>query len=450
MPESWRTRPAQQLPQYPDADAVGAVQAQLRRSPPLVIPGEIDSLRQRLAGVAAGRAFLLQGGDCAESFDELSADTVRDTVRVLLQMAVVLTFAAACPVVKVARIAGQYAKPRSSADETREGVTLPSYRGDIINDIGFSAAARAPDPARQLRAYSHSAATLNLVRALAQGGYADLHQVQGWTMDFVRRSPQGRRYQDLADRITDCLAFMAACGLSAQTAPQIREVELYTCHEALLLGYEEALTRWDADHEHWYAGSAHLLWVGERTRQLDGAHVEFLRGIANPVGVKVGPGMQADEMVQLAWRLSPGNVPGRLTLITRMGAETLARRLPELVAKARAEGLALVWCCDPMHANTVQSVSGRKTRPFERIAAELRTFFEVHEAEGSHPGGMHFELTGQDVTECVGGAQAISEQGLSARYETRCDPRLNASQSLELAFLIAETLKGRAGRGDPR
>jgi len=443
-PGGWRHRPARQLPDYPDRSALDAVESRLRQAAPLVIPGEIDALRSRLAEVCAGQAFLLQGGDCAESFDESGADKVQDTVRVLLQMAVVLTFAAACPVVKVGRIAGQYAKPRSADTESRDGRTLPSYRGDIVNDMEFVEEARLPDPSRQLHAYSQSAATLNLVRALAQGGYADLHQVQRWTMDFVRQSPQGQRYQDLADRITDCLAFMEACGLNAQTVPQIREVELYTSHEALLLGYEEALTRWDSVGERWYAGSAHMLWVGERTRELDGAHVEYVRGLANPVGVKLGPAIGVDELLRLAWRLNPANEPGRLTLITRMGAEKLAQRLPELVAAVRDEGLHAVWCCDPMHANTVLSHSGFKTRAFESIAAELRSFFDVHRAEGTHPGGMHFEMTGQDVTECVGGAQAISDSGLNARYQTRCDPRLNASQSLELAFMIAETLKARS------
>jgi 3-deoxy-7-phosphoheptulonate synthase len=443
-PDSWRSRPALQLPEYPDLRALEAVEAQLQSSAPLVIPGEIDTLEQRLAGVAAGRAFLLQGGDCAESFDDLGAEKVSETVRVLLQMSVALTFAAACPVVKVARLAGQYAKPRSSPNETRDGVTLPSYRGDIINGIEFDRGTRVPDPQRQLRAYSQSAATLNFVRALAQGGFADLHQVQRWTMDFVGRSPQGQRYLDLAERITDCLAFMEACGLNAQTTPQIREVELYTSHEALLLGYEQSLTRWDPVRERWYAGSAHMLWAGERTRQTDGAHLEYLSGIANPLGAKIGPSVEPDEMLRLVERVNPHNRPGHLTLITRMGAETLARRLPLLLRAARQEGLQLVWCCDPMHANTTQSDSGLKTRSFQRIAAELNTFFQVHDAEGTHPGGMHFELTGQDVTECVGGAQAISDQGLAQRYETRCDPRLNASQSLELAFLIAETLKSRA------
>lgn len=443
-PDGWRHYPAKQLPDYPDRSAVDAVEARLHQAAPLVIPGEIDALCARLAGVCRGQAFLLQGGDCAESFDESSANKVQDTVRVLLQMAVVLTFAAACPVVKVGRIAGQYAKPRSADTESRDGRSLPSYRGDIVNDIDFVEESRRPDPSRQLQAYSQSAATLNLVRALAQGGYADLHQVQRWTMDFVRQSPQGQRYQDLADRIRDCLAFMEACGLNAQTVPQIREVELYTSHEALLLGYEEALTRWDPLAERWYAGSAHMLWVGERTRDLDGAHVEFVRGLANPIGVKLGPSITVDELLRLAWRVNPGNEAGRLTLITRMGADKLTQRLPELVRAVRDEGLNVVWSCDPMHANTVLSQSGFKTRPFENIAAELRSFFQVHQAEGTHPGGMHFEMTGEDVTECVGGAQAINDSGLHTRYQTLCDPRLNASQSLELAFMIAETLKARA------
>ncbi|MCC8986454.1 MAG: 3-deoxy-7-phosphoheptulonate synthase class II [Candidatus Contendobacter sp.] len=440
-PASWRRRPAAQLPDYPDAGALAAVEERLAHSLPLVFAGEIQTLRQQLAEVAAGRAFLLQGGDCAESFADHSEPAITDTFRVLLQMAVTLTFAAACPVVKVGRLAGQFAKPRSAATETRQGVTLPSYRGDIVNDLDFSPAARQPDPRRQLRAYAQSAATLNLLRALAQGGFADLHRVQQWNLAFLRTSPQGARYQDLADRISETLAFMRACGLDAATDPQVRQVSFYTAHEALLLGYEQALTRLDPHTGEWYDGSAHFLWIGERTRQLNGAHVEFMRGIANPIGLKVGPTVDPGALLRLLDALNPANQPGRLTLISRMGAEQIEAALPPLIRATQREGRAVVWCCDPMHGNTQETDAGYKTRSFVRILAELQRFFAIHRAEGSIPGGMHFELTGQDVTECLGGAQAITEQGLADRYHTQCDPRLNASQSLELAFLIAETLK---------
>ena len=440
-PASWRDRHATQLPDYPDAAELALVEDRLRRSAPLVFGGEVETLKRQLANAAEGRAFLLQGGDCAESFAEFSPDNVRDTFRVLLQMSVVLTFAAACPVIKVGRLAGQFAKPRSQSTELRDGMELPSYRGDIVNGIEFDAESRRPDPWRQLRAYSQAAGSLNLLRAYAHGGYADLHQAHRWTLDFLDTSPQGERYRDLADRINDCLAFMAACGVTAASAPQIREVEFFTSHEALLLMYEEALTRQDPDNGLWYDTSAHMLWVGERTRQLDGAHLEFARGIANPIGVKAGPSMEPDELIRLAQVLNPGNEPGRLTVISRMGASAVAQRLPPIIRAVQREGLSVVWSCDPMHGNTTKSASGYKTRAFERIMAEVREFFEVHRAEGSHPGGLHFEMTGQDVTECTGGAQAITDENLGDRYHTHCDPRLNASQSLELAFLIAETLK---------
>ena len=439
-PAGWRRQPAAQLPEYPDPVALAAVEERLAGFPPLVFGGEARLLRQQLAQVAAGRAFLLQGGDCAESFAEFSEANIGNTFRVLLQMAVVLTFAAACPVVKVGRIAGQFAKPRSEAAERRAGLTLTSYRGDIVNGMDFTPAARRPDPERQLQAYSQSAATLNLLRALSQGGYADLHQVHRWNLDFVGASPQSERYQDLADRITETLAFMAACGLNAETAPQIREVQFYTSHEALLLGYEQALTRRDPLTSEWFDTSAHLLWVGERTRQRDGAHVEFLRGIANPVGVKAGPDLSADALLRLADLLNPANEPGRLTVITRLGADRIAATLPPLIRAVQREGRQVIWSCDPMHGNTIKSATGYKTRPFQNILAEVRQFLTIHQAEGSYPGGLHVEMTGRDVTECTGGAQAISEHELADRYHTHCDPRLNASQSLELAFLIAETL----------
>ena len=429
------------MPVYDGLPTLAEVEERLAASLPLVFAGEIRTLRQHLAEVAAGRAFLLQGGDCAESFADFNERAITDTFRVLLQMAVILTFAAACPVVKVGRMAGQFAKPRSSSTETRNGTTLPSYRGDIVNDLDFTAEARHPDPRRQLRAYAQSAATLNLLRALAQGGFADLHRVQQWNFDFLRASPQGARYRDLASRISETLAFMRACGLDAVADPQVRQVNFYTSHEALLLGYEQALTRCDPQTGEWYDGSAHFLWIGERTRQVDGAHVEFLRGIANPIGLKLGPTAAPDTLLRLLDALNPDDQPGRLTLISRMGADKIATALPPLIRVVQREGRCVIWSCDPMHGNTLETSTGYKTRPFTRILDEVRQFFAIHRAEGSIPGGVHFELTGQDVTECLGGAQAITEQGLAVRYHTLCDPRLNASQSLELAFLIAETLK---------
>ncbi len=441
-PASWRQRPARQLPAYHDAAALEAAERQLAGSPPLIFAGEIAALRQRLAAVARGEAFLLQGGDCAESFDELSEATVRDTFRVMLQMAVVLTYAAKCPVVKVGRIAGQFAKPRSSDTETRDGLALPSYRGDIINAAVFSEDARRPDPRRLLAAYGHSATTLNLLRALSHGGFADLHQVHRWTADFVKASPQGERFEELADRITDSLAFMEACGFDAALTPQLREVEFYTSHEALHLHYEQALAR-RGENGRWYGGSAHMLWLGERTRDPGGAHVEFLRGLDNALGVKLGPAAQPDDVLRLLDVLDPDNEPGRLVLISRMGAGAVADKLPPLLRAVRGAGRAVVWCCDPMHGNTVTASNGLKTRDFMRILQEVREFFAVHAQEGTHAGGVHFEMTGQDVTECRGGAQALTDEGLAARYLTACDPRLNGSQSLELAFLIAQMLRAR-------
>lgn len=439
--DSWRQRPARQLPAYPDAAALAAAERQLAAWPALVVPAETEALRERLAAVARGEAFLLQGGDCAESFDELSTANVTDTFRVILQMAVVLTYGAACPVVKVGRIAGQFAKPRSSDSETVGGLTLPSYRGDIVNGAEFTAQARTPDPQRLLRAYSHSATVLNLLRALAQGGFADLHQVHRWTADFVKRSPQGERFEALAERITDCLAFMEACGFDAASTPQLHAVAFWTSHEALHLHYEEALVRRDEASGRAFGGSAHLLWIGERTREIEGAHVEFLRGLANPVGIKLGPKVSPDELLPLLDALDPEREPGRLVLITRMGAGKLPERLPALVRAVQAAGRTPVWCCDPMHGNTVTSANGYKTRDFANVAGEVRDFFAVHAAEGSHAGGLHFEMTGQDVTECRGGAQGLTDASLAERYRSACDPRLNGSQSLELAFMAAEMLK---------
>jgi 3-deoxy-7-phosphoheptulonate synthase len=440
-PESWREKPIRQAPQYPDARSVEAVERTLKNFPPLVFAGEARRLKAALADVAAGKAFLLQGGDCAESFAEFHPNNIRDTFRVLLQMAIVLTYGAACPVVKLGRLAGQFAKPRSAETERQGEAELPSYRGDIINGPDFTAASRQPEPQRMLQAYSQAAATLNLLRAFAQGGYADLHRVHSWNQGFVERSGAGAAYRELADRLTETLEFMAACGLTSETTPQIRETDFYTSHEALLLPYEQALTRVDSTSGDWYDCSAHMVWIGERTRQPDGAHVEFMRGIKNPIGLKVGPSATPDDLLRLVDILNPANEPGRLTLITRMGAGKPAEKLPALIRAVQREGKVVVWCCDPMHGNTHTSSTGYKTRSFDRILAEVREFFGVHAAEGTYAGGVHFEMTGQDVTECIGGAQAITEEGLRDRYHTHCDPRLNASQALELAFLLADALK---------
>jgi 3-deoxy-7-phosphoheptulonate synthase len=439
-PASWRLRPVQQLPEYPDPAALGEVEERLRNYPPLVFAGEARRLKAALKDAAEGRAFLLQGGDCAESFQEFRANNIRDTFRVLLQMAVVLTFGAACPVVKLGRMAGQFAKPRSSPMETQGDVSLPSYRGDIVNGQDFTAAARQPDPQRMLHGYSQSAATLNLLRAFAQGGYADLHQVHLWNQGFVARSPQGERYREMADRLTETLDFMAACGFTSATSPQIRETEFFTSHEALLLPYEQALTRVDSTSGDWYDCSAHLVWIGDRTRQPDGGHVEFMRGIKNPIGLKAGPSLKPDELLRLIDILNPENEPGRLSIIARMGADKVGDFLPALLRAVRREGRSVLWVCDPMHGNTV-TAGGYKTRSFDRILKEVRGFFDAHRAEGTHAGGVHFEMTGQDVTECIGGAQEITEARLGDRYHTHCDPRLNASQALELAFLLAGELK---------
>jgi 3-deoxy-7-phosphoheptulonate synthase len=440
-PASWRAKPARQMPEYPDVEALAKVEAQLSRYPPLVFAGEARNLKKQLADVSAGRAFLLQGGDCAESFAEFHPDNIRDTLRVFLQMAVVLTYGAAMPVVKVGRMAGQFAKPRSAPTERQGEIELPSYRGDIVNGLEFDETARVPDPARQIQAYAQAAATLNLLRAFTDGGYAALTRVHSWMLGFVDRSPQAERYRDLADRITEALAFMEACGVTDASTPELKRTTLYTSHEALLLGFEQSMTRVDSTSGLWYDTSAHLVWIGERTRQPDGAHVEFCRGLANPIGLKAGPNMTADELLTLCDILDPANEPGRLTVIVRMGQDLVERRLPALVRAIRREGRHVVWACDPMHGNTIKSSSGYKTRPFDRILMEVRRFFAVHKAEGTHAGGVHVEMTGQEVTECTGGAQAITDEALADRYHTHCDPRLNASQSLELAFLIAEALK---------
>ena len=446
-PNSWRSLPIEQTPVYRDSGALADVENQLAGFPPLVFAGEARNLKRQLAEVAAGRAFLLQGGDCAESFNEHSADNIRDFFRVFLQMSVVMTFAAGSPVVKLGRIAGQFAKPRSAPFEKKDGVELPSYRGDIINDIDFTAAGREPDPQRQLLAYRQSAATLNLIRAFAAGGFANLENAHRWMLGFVKNSPQSERYQKLADQITETLGFMRAIGLDPEHHPELRQTEFYTSHEALLLCYEQALTRIDSTSGDYYATSGHMLWIGDRTRQENGAHVEFMRGIKNPIGLKCGPSLTPDGLLRLIEALDPDKDPGRLTLICRFGADKIGESLPALVRAVAREGRQIVWSCDPMHGNTV-SAAGYKTRPFDRIMSEIRNFFAVHQAEGTFAGGIHLEMTGKDVTECTGGARAISEDDLRARYHTYCDPRLNAEQAIEVAFLVAELLKAeRLARG---
>ncbi|MDN7123658.1 3-deoxy-7-phosphoheptulonate synthase class II [Pseudidiomarina sp. 1APP75-32.1] len=445
---SWREKAIQQQPNYTDLEQLRTVEHQLKTYPPLVFAEEIRALRKQLGRVSQGQGFLLQGGDCAESFADFNAPKIRDTFKVILQMAVVLTFAGSCPVTKVARMAGQYAKPRSSDLESIDGIELPSYRGDIINGSEFTAAARQPDPQRMVQAYHHSAATLNLLRAFAQGGLADLHKVHKWNMSFVAANPLKDQYLKVAEQIQSALKFMEVMGITAETNATIHETQLFTSHEALLLPYEEALTRTDTLTGLPYDCSAHMVWIGERTRQLDHAHVEFMRGIHNPIGVKIGPTTKPDDVIQLLDALNPDNEPGRMTLITRMGAGNLADALPALVRRVKAEGRNVVWSSDPMHGNTVKAENGLKTRNFDAIHQELRQFFAVHQAEGTYPGGVHLEMTGEDVTECTGGAYQISEQDLTQRYRTQCDPRLNADQVLELAFLVADSLReARQGRG---
>ncbi|WOI54082.1 class II 3-deoxy-7-phosphoheptulonate synthase [Parvularcula sp. LCG005] len=440
-PDSWRSKPAKHIPEdYPDPAALAAVETELKSYPPLVFAGEARSLKARLADVSRGEAFLLQGGDCAESFKEFHPDNIRDTFRVLLQMAVALTFGASMPVVKVGRIAGQFGKPRSSPVETRDGVTLPSYRGDNINAMDFTPEARIPDPQRLLRGYGQSAATLNLIRALAKGGYADLRNVHRWMLDFVGGAPQAEKYEVLADKISEAMAFMDACGITAGSSKAMSEVEFYTSHEGLLLGFEQAMTRKDSTSGDWYDTSAHMIWIGDRTRQPDGAHVEFCRGIRNPIGIKCGPTLEPDDLMELLDILSPDNEAGRIVLISRFGANKVGEGLPRLLRRVQAEGRNVVWSSDPMHGNTTTTETGYKTRGFDNILSEVMQFFEVCRAEGAYPGGVHFEMTGQDVTECVGGGQAITAEDLSSRYHTHCDPRLNATQALELAFILADTM----------
>ncbi len=439
---SWRSKPRVQMPEYTDAERLETVEAQLRRYPPLVFAGEARSLKERLGAAARGDAFLLQGGDCAESFAEFSADNIRDTFKVMLQMAMVLTYGAKVPVVKVGRMAGQFAKPRSAPVEVKDGVELPSYRGDIINELDFTPEARIPAPEKMLQAYTQAAATLNLLRAFSKGGFADVHRVHSWTLGFTEND-EAEKYRDIANRIQDTIDFMAAAGMTGATHNELGTVDFYTSHEALLLEYEEALTRVDSTSGQTIAGSGHMIWIGDRTRQPDGAHVEFCRGVANPIGLKCGPTTTAEDLKVLMAKLNPKNEAGRLTLIARFGAGSVGEHLPRLIKTVKEEGANVLWSCDPMHGNTIKSSSGYKTRPFESVLREVREFFQVHGTEGTIPGGVHFEMTGQDVTECTGGVRAVTDEDLSDRYHTACDPRLNASQSLELAFLVAEELSAR-------
>ncbi|SLN15931.1 class II 3-deoxy-7-phosphoheptulonate synthase [Pseudooctadecabacter jejudonensis] len=438
----WRSKPRVQMPDYTDAEALAAVEGKLSSYPPLVFAGEARRLREELAAVSRGEAFLLQGGDCAESFAAFNADAIRDTFKVMLQMAMVLTYGAKVPVVKVGRMAGQFAKPRSAPTETVNGVELPSYRGDIINDLDFTPEARIPNPEKMLQAYTQAAGTLNLLRAFSTGGYADVHQVHGWTLGFTG-APEAEKYRAMAERISDTLDFMQAAGLTTETNHELQTVDFYTSHEALLLEYEEALTRIDSTSGKWLAGSGHMVWIGDRTRQPDGAHVEFCSGVQNPIGLKAGPTMTSGHLKALMAKLNPNNEAGRLTLIARFGAGSVGEHLPRLIKAVEEEGAKVTWVCDPMHGNTIKSSTGYKTRPFDSVLREVKEFFAVHNAEGTIPGGVHFEMTGADVTECTGGVRAVTDEDLSDRYHTACDPRLNASQSLELAFLVAEELSAR-------
>lgn len=439
--DSWRKKPIKQHPIYKDSKHLQEVESTLAGYPPLVFAGEARKLKEQLAKVCRGEAFLLQGGDCAESFSQFNAINIRDLFKVIVQMSAILTFGASCPVVKIGRMAGQFAKPRSSDFEEVNGVSLPSYRGDLINGVEFSEEAREPDPNRILQGYNQSAATLNLLRAFAQGGFADLNQVHKWNLSFVKNNTFGKKYEEIADRITQALHFMKACGIDSQSLPTLRETEFYTSHEALLLHYEEPLCRQDSLTGQWYNCSAHMLWIGERTRGLDEAHIEFLRGVDNPLGVKVGPNVTKEDILGLCDILNPKNEEGRLNLIVRMGADKIKQNFPKILQSLQGEGRNIVWSCDPMHGNTIKASSGYKTRNFDSVLDEVKSFFEIHKANGSIAGGVHLEMTGMDVTECTGGSQAITEEGLKCNYNTQCDPRLNATQAIEMAFLISDMLK---------
>ena len=449
-PNSWRNYPVVQMPTYPDESKVNSVEARLSFKPPLVFAGEVQALKKSLALAEKGNAFILQGGDCAESFSQFSANGIRDTFKVLLQMAVILTYGSSIPIIKIGRIAGQFAKPRSSNVEIIDGIELPSYRGDMINDMEFNKTARQPDPQRLIDGYEQSAATLNLIRAFAQGGMANLEKVHEWTLSFLNNTPETDKYREIADRISESLNFMKACGLTSSSVPQLRETDFFTSHEALLLNYEEALTREDTitAEKGWYATSAHLLWVGDRTRQFDHGHIEYLSGIQNPVGIKCGPSLEKDDLIRLLDKVNPNNESGKVVLICRMGSEKVNEHLPKLIKNIKANGKNVTWCCDPMHGNTIKASNGYKTRRVAEILNEVNNFFLVHKSEGTLPGGVHFEMTGSNVTECLGGANEIKESDLGSRYHTHCDPRLNGSQSLELAFLVSDLIKSfRNGKG---
>ena len=449
-PNSWRNYPVVQMPTYPDESKVNSVEAKLSFKPPLVFAGEVQALKKSLALAEKGNAFILQGGDCAESFSQFSANGIRDTFKVLLQMAVILTYGSSIPIIKIGRIAGQFAKPRSSDVEIIDGIELPSYRGDMINDMEFNKTARQPDPQRLIDGYEQSAATLNLIRAFAQGGMANLEKVHEWTLGFLNDTPETDKYREIANRISESLNFMKACGLTASSVPQLRETDFFTSHEALLLNYEEALTREDTitAEKGWYATSAHLLWVGDRTRQFDHGHIEYLSGIQNPVGIKCGPSLEKDDLIRLLDKVNPNNETGKVVLICRMGSEKVNEHLPKLIKNIKANGKNVTWCCDPMHGNTIKASNGYKTRRVAEILNEVNNFFLVHKSEGTLPGGVHFEMTGSNVTECLGGANEVKESDLGSRYHTHCDPRLNGSQSLELAFLVSDLIKSfRNGKG---
>tara|TARA_Y100000991_G_scaffold171170_1_gene132901 strand:- start:103 stop:1467 length:1365 start_codon:yes stop_codon:yes gene_type:complete len=449
-PNSWRNYPVVQMPTYPDESKVNSVEARLSFKPPLVFAGEVQALKKSLALAEKGNAFILQGGDCAESFSQFSANGIRDTFKVLLQMAVILTYGSSIPIIKIGRIAGQFAKPRSSDVEIIDGIELPSYRGDMINDMEFNKTARQPDPQRLIDGYEQSAATLNLIRAFAQGGMANLEKVHEWTLGFLNNTPETDKYREIANRISESLNFMKACGLTSSSVPQLRETDFFTSHEALLLNYEEALTREDTitAEKGWYATSAHLLWVGDRTRQFDHGHIEYLSGIQNPVGIKCGPSLEKDDLIRLLDKVNPNNETGKVVLICRMGSEKVNEHLPKLIKNIKANGKNVTWCCDPMHGNTIKASNGYKTRRVAEILNEVNNFFLVHKSEGTLPGGVHFEMTGSNVTECLGGANEVKESDLGSRYHTHCDPRLNGSQSLELAFLVSDLIKSfRNGKG---
>ena len=449
-PNSWRNYPVVQMPTYPDESKVNSVEAKLSFKPPLVFAGEVQALKKSLALAEKGNAFILQGGDCAESFSQFSANGIRDTFKVLLQMAVILTYGSSIPIIKIGRIAGQFAKPRSSDVEIIDGIELPSYRGDMINDMEFNKTARQPDPQRLIDGYEQSAATLNLIRAFAQGGMANLEKVHEWTLGFLNNTPETDKYREIANRISESLNFMKACGLTSSSVPQLRETDFFTSHEALLLNYEEALTREDTitAEKGWYATSAHLLWVGDRTRQFDHGHIEYLSGIQNPVGIKCGPSLEKDDLIRLLDKVNPNNETGKVVLICRMGSEKVNEHLPKLIKNIKANGKNVTWCCDPMHGNTIKASNGYKTRRVAEILNEVNNYFLVHKSEGTLPGGVHIEMTGSNVTECLGGANEVKERDLGSRYHTHCDPRLNGSQSLELAFLVSDLIKSfRNGKG---